>query len=118
MQTLKDKEKIGSTVQDQAAPCVNVSGTDGAIDTPLTQRCSAVVHDKMGFELEDTRRQLIALRSKLGAFTPAGHRCSNLVEMIQEYEQGEATSRRHLAKSISRQMAELAALTHNAEERG
>jgi hypothetical protein len=72
--------------------------------------------DRLTVDLPDTRRQLIALRSKLGAYSPAGHRCSNLVEMIQEYERGEATSRMHLAKGISRQMADLARLAPHAEE--
>jgi hypothetical protein len=109
MQTLKDKEKIGSTVQDQAAPCVNVSGTDGTIDTPLTQ-------PRSGFDLENTRRQLIALRSKLGADTPAGHRCSNLVEQLDAMRTAEGDQRAHLAKSIGQQTADLARLEPHAEE--
>jgi hypothetical protein len=34
--------------------------------------------------LEDTRRDLIALRLAHGADTPIGHRCSNIIELIQE----------------------------------
>jgi hypothetical protein len=36
--------------------------------------------------LEDTRRDLIALRLAHGADTPIGHRCSNIIELIQEPE--------------------------------
>lgn len=36
-----------------------------------------------GFELENTRRALIATRIKHGANTPIGHRCSNIVEMLE-----------------------------------
>lgn len=34
-------------------------------------------------EIEQTRRELIALREKHGADSPIGHRCSNIVELIQ-----------------------------------
>jgi hypothetical protein len=34
-------------------------------------------------EFEQTRRKLIALREKHGADSPIGHRCSNIVELIQ-----------------------------------
>ena len=33
--------------------------------------------------IDQTRRDLIALREKHGADSPIGHRCSNLVELIQ-----------------------------------
>jgi hypothetical protein len=101
MQTLKDKEKIDPTMQDQVATCVNVSGTDSAIDTPLTQ-------PRSGFDLEDTRRQLIAQRSKLGADTPAGHRISNILELLQA-PVADPVNRRTRDALIERQMAELAA---------
>lgn len=52
----------------------------------------------MNFDLEDTRRALIATRTKHGANTPIGHRCSNIVEML-ESGVGPAT--------IAKQMAEL-----------
>jgi hypothetical protein len=67
-------------------------------------------------EFEESRRQLIALRSKLGALTPAGHRCSNLVEQLDAMRTAQGDQRKHLAKGIERQMAELTELTHNAEE--
>lgn len=56
----------------------------------------------MNFDLENTRRDLIALRVKHGAESPIGHRCSNLVELLQQPEPPAAL--------IKRQMDELQAL--------
>ena len=70
----------------------------------------------MDFELEDTRRRLIALRDKHGADTPAGHRCSNIIEQLQNMRDAEGDQRKNLVKSLGEQMAELAALTRHAEE--
>lgn len=36
-----------------------------------------------GFEMENTRRDLIALRVKFGASSPVGHTCSNLIEQME-----------------------------------
>jgi hypothetical protein len=54
----------------------NMDGTNAKSDTPLTQAGSGSV-------LDQTRRNLIALRVKHGAETPVGRRCSNLIELIQ-----------------------------------
>lgn len=54
---------------------------------------------------------LIAMRVKYGADSPIGNRCSNLVEMLQNYEGAEPVRRKLLAKNIEKQMAELAKLT-------
>lgn len=54
---------------------------------------------------------LIAMRVKYGADSPIGNRCSNLVEMLQNYEGASGDQRRALAKNIQKQMAELAKLT-------
>jgi len=70
----------------------------------------------MNFDLEDTRRKLIALRSKLGADTPAGHRCSNLVEQLEAMRSAPSKEQRgHLAKNIARQMTELTDLAAKAD---
>lgn len=54
--------------------------------------------------LEGARRDLIALRVAHGADSPIGHRCSNLIELLQTPE---------LPKGlIARQMADLARLRH------
>jgi hypothetical protein len=66
------------------------------------------------FDLETIRAQLDALRAKHGADTPIGHRCSNLIEQLKNYEAATPDLRRDLEKFISRSVAELAAL--NAED--
>jgi len=71
---------------------MNDSGTSGSI-------CAETVPSR---DFEDTRRDLIALRVKHGANTPIGHRCSNIIELIQQPELPT-----HL---IQRQMAELTEL--------
>ena len=81
-----------------------MSGTNGAIDTPVTQACSPAVHD-------DIRRRLIALRNKHGADSPAGHRCSNIIEQLQNMRDAEGDQRGHLVRALERQMQELANLT-------
>lgn len=54
----------------------NDSATSSSTNTGLAQ-------SRSGFDLEDTRRKLIARRSRVGANTPEGHTCSNLVEQLQ-----------------------------------
>jgi hypothetical protein len=71
----------------------------------------------MNLDHEETRRKLIALRSKLGADTPAGHRCSNLVEQLENMRTAASAEQRgHLAKSIHRQMTELTELAAKADK--
>ncbi len=60
---------------DQDSLGMNGSGTDLKSGTLLTQ-------PRSGFDLENTRRDLIALRVKYGADTPIGHRCSNIAELL------------------------------------
>jgi|GEM_PF-5881889 len=84
------------TLQDDASSTVNATGTNGKIDAPLTQSGS-------GYVLDQTRRNLIALRVKHGAETPIGHRCSNLIELLQVPEIP--------SWMIVRQMADLQRLT-------
>lgn len=40
----------------------------------------------MNFDLENTRRALIARRVKAGAESPEGHACSNLIEQLQSLQ--------------------------------
>ncbi len=70
----------------------------------------------MNFDLENTRRALIARRVASKANTPAGHRCSNLVEQLEHYRTAEGDQRTHLAKSIAAQMKELTGLAANASK--
>lgn len=51
----------------------NDSETSSPTRTGLTQ-------ERSGFDLEDTRRELIAMRKRHGAQSPVGHRISNLIE--------------------------------------
>lgn len=64
----------------------------------------------MNLDHENTRRDLIALRVKYGADTPIGHRCSNLIEMLENYRTAEGDQKANLAKSIEQTMADLAKL--------
>jgi hypothetical protein len=90
--------------QDQDSLGMNDSGTGPKTDTPLTR-------ERSGFDLEDTRRSLIAKRVAAGAETPIGHRCSNLVELLDNYAKVEGEDQRsHLERNIRRQMTELAGL--------
>jgi hypothetical protein len=68
-----------------------------------------MTNNSHGFELEDTRRKLIAKRVAAGADTPIGHRCSNLVELLDNYGKAESEEQRdHIEASIRKQMAALA----------
>jgi hypothetical protein len=88
------------TVQDHAASNVNVAGTNGKIDTPLTRPRSQDV-------LSQTYRDLMALRVKHGAGTPIGYRCSNIMELIQVPEAPRAF--------VNRQMADLHRLLNDPQ---
>lgn len=61
------------------------------------------------FELEDIRRELIALRVTVGAKTVKGYACSNLVEQLKCYRTATGAQREALAKAIPYQMARLRA---------
>lgn len=62
----------------------------------------------MNFDHEDTRRKLIAKRNEVGANTPLGHRCSNLIEQLENLREAAGDQRTHLIKSIQKSMADLA----------
>jgi hypothetical protein len=84
------------SVQDHASSSMNDSGTNGKIDARLTHQGSRTV-------LEQTRRDLIVMREAHGADSPIGHRCSNIVELLQMPELPKAL--------LARQMADLQRLT-------
>jgi hypothetical protein len=73
----------------------NMDRTNSKIDTPATRESSRGV-------LEQTRRDLIVMREAYGADTPVGHRCSNIVELLQMPELPKAL--------LARQMADLVRL--------
>lgn len=97
----------------------NTAGTGAPIDTGLTQ-------PRSGFDLEEVASQLTRIRNRVGALTPAGHRCSNLLEMFDELPPGpedrieyltsDAEKARYdtLIRSIRKQTADLARLTQTA----
>jgi hypothetical protein len=63
----------------------------------------------MNLDLENTRRNLISKRVAAGADSPIGHRCSNLVELLENYAKAEGeVQRAHIEVNIRKQMAELA----------
>lgn len=64
----------------------------------------------MNFDVEDARRNLTAYRKTLGADTPAGHRCPNLIEQLQNLRDTTGDQKANLEKSIKLQMKELADL--------
>lgn len=61
---------------DHARTGANMDRTNAKSGTQLTR-------SRSGYVLDQTRRNLIALRVKHGAGTPIGHRCSNLIELLQ-----------------------------------
>ena len=75
----------------------------GPAEMPRTNRDL----ENMNFDVETSRRHLIALRVKFGANGPKGHRCSNLIEQIQAMETATGEQRANLQKSIRRSIEEL-----------
>lgn len=70
----------------------------------------------MNFDLENTRRELIAMRVKHGAETPVGHRISNLIEQLENLRGAEGTQRENLIKFIDKSVAEIKALTPDTRD--
>jgi hypothetical protein len=67
-------------------------------------------------DFTDTRRDLIALRTKHGADIPIGHRCSSLVEMIPNFEAAtDKEQKARLTVGIQKKTAELARLLSAAQ---
>jgi hypothetical protein len=62
------------------------------------------------------RRDLIALRTKHGAESPIGHRCSNIDEMVENFARAtDRDQKTRLAANIQKQNAELAKLLAAAQ---
>jgi hypothetical protein len=82
-----------------------------AVNDPRTQAPSDtnVTQPRSGFDPVDARRNLIAKRVAAGADTEIGHRCSNLVELLDNYAKVESEEQRaHIEAGIRKQMADLA----------
>lgn len=60
-----------------------------------------------GFELERTHAYLIAKRNFYGADSAIGHRCSNIVEQLENHRNATGDQKAALEKSIAQQMADL-----------
>jgi hypothetical protein len=63
------------------------------------------------FDLDKARSDLMTLRNKHGADTAIGHRCSNLIEQLQNLEGATGDHRAGLQKLMARSIKELAELT-------
>lgn len=59
------------------------------------------------FDPKAIRKSLDALRARHGADTPAGRRCSNLIEQLKNLDGATGDQRRNLEKSIARAVADL-----------
>ena len=58
------------------------------------------------------RKRLSTLRTRHGADSPVGHRCSNLIEQLKNYEtETDPEAREQLKKNIAKSIAGLAKLT-------
>lgn len=75
-----------------------------------------MTNDSDNFEPEDTRRKLIAMRVKFGADRPAGHRCSNLVEQLDNYRTATGDQKANLEASIRQQVTDLANLAGDTSQ--
>jgi hypothetical protein len=83
---------------------VNDSATSSPARTKPTQ-------ERSGFDLADTRRDLIALAVKHGADTPIGHRAYTLVKLIENLRVStDGWQKSRLVWSIHRINRELAGL--------
>lgn len=90
---------------------VNDSETSGSADTGLTQPCSPAVHGAdMPVYPDRLHAYLIAKRTFYGAKTPIGHRCSNVVELLDERRQATGDQLRHIDANLARFLAQLEAL--------
>lgn len=64
------------------------------------------------FDLPAIRTSLIKARDQHGAMTPAGHRCSNILEQLESLAKTtDRDQRAKLERDIQIQMADLAALS-------
>jgi hypothetical protein len=85
---------------------VNTQGTDGGSVT-------VALPDLEGIALSSHRRRLIAMRKRHGADSPVGHRCSNLIEQLQNYQKcphGAPIHRGRLRDRIRQSMEEIEGL--------
>ncbi len=70
----------------------------------------------MNFDLENTRRQLHAVANEVGWKTPAGHRASNILQILEEYRTATGDQKANLDKTLPKQMAEFDKLVREHRE--
>jgi hypothetical protein len=61
----------------------------------------------MEFDLDKTRADLIAKRVAAGADSPIGHRCSNLIEQLENLQGATGDQRANLIKLIGASLRDL-----------
>lgn len=69
------------------------------------------------FDLPAVRTSILKARDRHGANTPAGHRCSNILEMLENLAKTpDRDQRKNLERDIQTQMAELVALSSSGSK--
>jgi hypothetical protein len=63
-----------------------------------------------GFELERTRAYLIAKREFYGAKTPIGHRCSSVVELLENRREATGDQLKHIDANLAKLIGEIEVL--------
>lgn len=86
---------------------MNGTGTDGS-------NCAETV-PAMNFDLENTRRDLVAMRLKCGKDSPTGARCTLLIGQFENYRTAFGEQKTELADNIQRTMADLERLSRQGE---
>lgn len=65
---------------------------------------------------ENARRKLHAVANEVGWKTPAGHRASNILQQLEEYQTATGDQKANLDKLIPQQMAEFDRLVREHRE--
>jgi hypothetical protein len=84
-------------LQDNVAGSENVARTCEPSDTGLARTCS-----------QDVQRDLAAMRTRHGADSPIGHRCSNLLGQIRNLrKEPDKDARARLRENIEKSLADI-----------
>jgi hypothetical protein len=101
MKTSTIQRDSSGSLAEASALSVNDARTVEKIDACLTRACSTI----------DLRRVLISRREKYGADTPIGHRITNLVGALANYDSATGAHRTVLTAQIEMALTKLAELT-------
>ena len=66
-------------------------------------------------DLAERRSQLTQLRAAHGFDSPTGHRCSNILEMLENWAAAEGLLKIALGKNIEKQIAEMEQIQGDAQ---